>query len=159
MSARNLTDLFSAEDAREVMRMIRPATRQGVVTRQMQLGFGGRRATVALTLSCIRAQRGTVGFVLVLEDLTELLRAQKAAAWREVAQRIAHEIKNPLTPIQLSAERIRRLIERPGPEACGPEVHTAVAESALLIGQELTAFMYIARSPMTCPAFRRIRNS
>ena len=49
------------------------------------------------------------GFVIVLEDTTELLRAQKSAAWKEVARRVAHEIKNPLTPIALSAERMSRL--------------------------------------------------
>jgi two-component system nitrogen regulation sensor histidine kinase NtrY len=54
--------------------------------------------------------------VLVLEDLTELLRAQRLAAWREVAQRIAHEIKNPLTPIQLSAQRLRRRLAGRGTE-------------------------------------------
>ena len=46
--------------------------------------------------------------VLVFDDVTPLIRAQKVAAWREVARRLAHEIKNPLTPIQLSAERLRR---------------------------------------------------
>ena len=154
----NLTDLVSIEDAREITRMFRPATRQGVVTRQMQLALGGRRAVVALTLSSIRAQRGTVGFVLVLEDLTELLRAQKAAAWREVAQRIAHEIKNPLTPIQLSTERIRRLLERSGASPPRPEVCAAIAESASLISQELTAlktlvdeFSAFARFPVSQP--------
>ena len=49
---------------------------------------------------------------MVIDDLTELLRAQKAAAWQEVAQRIAHEIKNPLTPIQLSAQRLLRYLDR-----------------------------------------------
>jgi two-component system, NtrC family, nitrogen regulation sensor histidine kinase NtrY len=48
------------------------------------------------------------GVVLVLDDVTPLIRAQKVAAWREVARRLAHEIKNPLTPIQLSADRLRR---------------------------------------------------
>ncbi len=48
------------------------------------------------------------GTVLVVDDVTPLIRAQKVAAWREVARRLAHEIKNPLTPIQLSAERMRR---------------------------------------------------
>ena len=52
------------------------------------------------------------GFVLVVEDLTDVVKAQKATAWREVARRLAHEIKNPLTPIQLSAERISRNMER-----------------------------------------------
>ncbi len=53
-----------------------------------------------------------VGHVLVFEDFSDLLRAQKQAAWREVARRVAHEIKNPLTPIALSAERIQRQLER-----------------------------------------------
>ena len=56
-----------------------------------------------------------MGYVVVFEDLTDLLRAQKQTAWREVARRIAHEIKNPLTPIALSAERIRRHLERGTP--------------------------------------------
>src|SRR5205085_7252495 len=51
---------------------------------------------------------GGEGVVLVCDDVTPLIRAQKVAAWREVARRLAHEIKNPLTPIQLSAERMRR---------------------------------------------------
>ena len=53
-----------------------------------------------------------LGYVIVFEDLSDLLKAQKQAAWREVARRVAHEIKNPLTPIALSAERIQRHIER-----------------------------------------------
>src|SRR5205085_869477 len=56
-----------------------------------------------------------LGYILVVEDLSDVMYAQQAAAWREVAKRIAHEIKNPLTPIALSAERIRRYIERTQP--------------------------------------------
>jgi two-component system nitrogen regulation sensor histidine kinase NtrY len=63
-------------------------------------------ATVATRLH--GADGGFEGTVLVLDDVTPLIRAQKVAAWREVARRLAHEIKNPLTPIQLSAERLRR---------------------------------------------------
>ncbi len=69
----------------------------------------GKLLTVGLTCSRMRDESGKdLGFVLVFEDLTELIKAQKAAAWQEVAQRIAHEIKNPLTPIQLSAQRLRK---------------------------------------------------
>jgi len=57
------------------------------------------------------------GVVLVLDDVTPLIRAQKVAAWREVARRLAHEIKNPLTPIQLSAERLRRHFAGAPPQA------------------------------------------
>src|SRR5678810_1511318 len=66
---------------------------------------------------CIRDRLGNPsglgrGVVLVIEDLSELLSAQRAAAWSEVARRMAHEIKNPLTPIQLSAERIAKNYKR-----------------------------------------------
>jgi PAS domain S-box-containing protein len=126
-AARKLADLFAPEDAREISRLFRRAARQGVVTRYMELDLDARRIFVALTLSSIRARHGSVGSVLVVEDLSELLRAQKAAAWREVAQRIAHEIKNPLTPIQLSTERIQRLIARSGPNPASADLVAAVA--------------------------------
>lgn len=157
-SAVQMSGLFSPEDAREVARLLRRAVRQGVVSRQMELDLGGRRATVALTVSSIRIRQEAAGFVLVIEDLTELLRAQKAAAWREVAQRLAHEIKNPLTPIQLSTDRIQRLVERAGPGAPAPELAAAVAESASLIGREVAAlkslvdeFAAFARFPASRP--------
>ena len=74
---------------------------------------------------CAARTASTRGAVVVFDDLTELLKAQRLAAWREVAQRIAHEIKNPLTPIQLSAQRLRRRLgwaRRRGP-AAGRRVH------------------------------------
>ncbi len=157
-SATKLVDLFSAEDAKEISLLFRRAARQGVVTRYMELEVGERRVFVALTLSSIRARHGSVGSVLVVEDLSELLRAQKAAAWREVAQRIAHEIKNPLTPIQLSTERIQRLIARAGPGAPSSELVAAVAESATLIDREVGTlktlvdeFSNFARFPASRP--------
>jgi nitrogen fixation/metabolism regulation signal transduction histidine kinase len=69
-------------------------------------------ATVALLEDGASHDREHLGYVLVLEDATELLRAQKQSAWKEVARRVAHEIKNPLTPISLNAELIRRHITR-----------------------------------------------
>jgi nitrogen fixation/metabolism regulation signal transduction histidine kinase len=69
-------------------------------------------ATVALLETGSGPERIHHGYVLVLENATELLRAQKQSAWREVARRVAHEIKNPLTPISLSAEQILRHIAR-----------------------------------------------
>jgi two-component system, NtrC family, nitrogen regulation sensor histidine kinase NtrY len=71
-------------------------------------------ATVALLETGAGSERTHHGYVLVLENATELLRAQKQSAWKEVARRVAHEIKNPLTPISLSAEQIHRHIERLG---------------------------------------------
>jgi two-component system nitrogen regulation sensor histidine kinase NtrY len=69
----------------------------------------GRELHVAAAVTRLTGAGGEYeGSVLVLDDVTPLIRAQKVAAWREVARRLAHEIKNPLTPIQLSAERMRR---------------------------------------------------
>ena len=74
-----------------------------------QMDVQGKLLTIGLNLSRMRDKGGRdLGFVLVFEDRTELIKAQKTAAWQEVAQRIAHEIKNPLTPIQLSAQRLRK---------------------------------------------------
>lgn len=157
-SARTLADLLSADDWREVTRLFRRATRQGSITRQMDLDIRGRRASIALTISSIRAPHGTVGMLLVFEDLSELLRAQKAMAWQEVAQRIAHEIKNPLTPIQLSTDRIRRLIDRAGSAAVSPDLAGAVSESVSLVGREVESlkrlvdeFSSLARFPASRP--------
>ena len=74
--------------------------------------FLARNSTLRLTVATLEHAGERRGYVLVFEDLSDLLKAQKQAAWREVAQRVAHEIKNPLTPISLSAERILRHLER-----------------------------------------------
>jgi two-component system, NtrC family, nitrogen regulation sensor histidine kinase NtrY len=156
--ARALTDLFSPDDAREVARMFRRAARQGVVTQQMDLDLGGRRAFVAVTVSSVLARHGRVGSVLVLEDLAEVLRSQRSAAWQEVARRIAHEIKNPLTPIQLSTERILRLLERMDSASPPADLLAAVGDSAQLIGREVGTlktlvdeFTAFARFPASKP--------
>ncbi|HEV2618433.1 MAG TPA: ATP-binding protein, partial [Acidobacteriaceae bacterium] len=81
-------------------------------------------ATVALLETGSGAERGHHGYVLVLEDATELLRAQKQSAWKEVARRVAHEIKNPLTPISLSAEQIHRHINRLGDTLSAAEIES-----------------------------------
>jgi nitrogen fixation/metabolism regulation signal transduction histidine kinase len=90
------------------------------------------------------------GMVLVFDDITRLLQAQRYAAWGEVAQRLAHEIKNPLTPIQLSAERLQlRLADRVGDqdrEVLARSTQTIVNQVAALKGM-VDAFSQYARSP------------
>jgi two-component system nitrogen regulation sensor histidine kinase NtrY len=106
-----LTTLLSSEDRVALERLLRRARRAGRAAEQNELTRGtvGGAIPVALTATALRGPAGDGrGVVLVIEDLSELLTAQRAAAWSEVARRIAHEIKNPLTPIQLSAERIAR---------------------------------------------------
>src|SRR5207245_4495870 len=76
---------------------------------EIGLAREGQELHLAAVATALVGDSGAAeGIVLVLDDVTPLIRAQKVAAWREVARRLAHEIKNPLTPIQLCAERLRR---------------------------------------------------
>ena len=82
---------------------------EGLSEKQITLNIRDRAMTLLVTTSVLIDDDGNyMGMVVVFEDLTQLQRAERAAAWREVARRIAHEIKNPLTPIQLSAQRLQR---------------------------------------------------
>ncbi len=121
-AARKLNELIGAEDTIVLDRLIRRARRTGHSTEQAQLTgastIESAAIPVALTATALRDAGATngsgQGVVFVIEDLSELLAAQRAAAWSEVARRMAHEIKNPLTPIQLSAERIAKSFHRNG---------------------------------------------
>jgi two-component system nitrogen regulation sensor histidine kinase NtrY len=75
---------------------------------QIEIARGGRLRTINVRITREQSTRREHGFVVTLDDITDLVSAQRNSAWADVARRIAHEIKNPLTPIQLSAERIRR---------------------------------------------------
>jgi two-component system, NtrC family, nitrogen regulation sensor histidine kinase NtrY len=102
-----IDEVFHPDDTSEIRTLIEKAARVGVATKDLHLRLRGRSLYFAVTISSLGASNApSQGFVMVLEDLTEFLKAQKAHAWREVARRMAHEIKNPLTPIQLSAERL-----------------------------------------------------
>jgi len=82
---------------------------KGTIRQQLSLPIGSDKFTLLVNLTTLRdEQNNFMGTVAVFDDLTQLFKAQRMAAWREVARRIAHEIKNPLTPIQLSAQRLRR---------------------------------------------------
>lgn len=84
-------------------------TQQGYLERQVKVTMNDRPRTLFIKTSVLRDEENSdIGLVVVVDDLTDLEKAQRMAAWREVARRIAHEIKNPLTPIQLSAQRLRR---------------------------------------------------
>jgi two-component system, NtrC family, nitrogen regulation sensor histidine kinase NtrY len=155
--ARTLPDLVGEEAARAVLHLMRRSLRMGVASREIEIATAGRLVRAAVTVSSLGPRLSNPGYVIVLDDLTDLLRAQKAAAWQEVAQRIAHEIKNPLTPIQLSAQRLLRYLERnAGPQqaALRTELEKLVAECAGLIEREVhtlkslvDAFSQFARFP------------
>ena len=107
-----LADVFPPEVLQDLEPLMRRADRMGMTTSQMEMPLQRTSLNVAVTVATLRHQDEGSGYVIVFEDLSDLLKAQKQAAWREVARRVAHEIKNPLTPIALSAERIRRHLER-----------------------------------------------
>ncbi|HAX41297.1 MAG TPA: ATP-binding protein [Bryobacteraceae bacterium] len=155
-TATRLSDLLTPEQQGEFARLLSRARRRRSASGQIELAGGdGAARQVAVTVSALDA-RVTSGFVMVLEDTSELLRAQKAAAWHEVARRIAHELKNPLTPIALSSERILRQLDKCQPP---PEVQRIIHECCATIGREVQSvkslvdeFARFARFPAAQPA-------
>jgi two-component system nitrogen regulation sensor histidine kinase NtrY len=155
--ARTLQELVGEEAARAVLHLMRQSLRMGAASREIEVATAGRLVRAAVTVSSLGPRRSNPGFVIVIDDLTDLLRAQKAAAWQEVAQRIAHEIKNPLTPIQLSAQRLLRYLDRmraQKPDGGRSEFEKLAAECAGLIEREVhtleslvDAFSQFARFP------------
>ncbi len=153
--AEMLEDLFGREDTAEIKYLMKRARRTGLAFSQMERQTERQKLHLAVTVSALETKL-TSGFVLVLEDTSELLRAQKSAAWHEVARRIAHEIKNPLTPIALSAERIMRQLDR---VAALSETEPILRECASTIVQEVESlktlvdeFSQFARFPAAQPS-------
>ncbi len=114
-----MVEVFPAEVMESLDRLMRRSHRMGSASAEFEMAGGRGRGTLNLLATVALLERNTagaprehLGYVLVLENATELLRAQKQSAWKEVARRVAHEIKNPLTPISLSAEQIERHIGR-----------------------------------------------
>jgi len=144
---KTLAELLGADAARALDQQMRKSLRMGAASAEMEIQLPanggaapGRMMNAAVTVSALGTRRSNPGFVVVIDDLTDLLRAQKAAAWQEVAQRIAHEIKNPLTPIQLSAQRLMRHLDRStsGQAAARePELAALIGECAGLIEREV----------------------
>lgn len=139
-NAKTAQDLLGDEAARSVLHLMRRSLRMGAASREIEIATGGRLVRAAVTVSSLGPRRSNPGYVIVIDDLTDLLRAQRASAWQEVAQRIAHEIKNPLTPIQLSAQRLLRHLGRAsaaGAESPRSEFEKLAAECAGLIEREV----------------------
>ncbi len=108
----NVHDVFTRAElapARELLAELHQGDAPARVERQMKLMAGGVALTVVATATSLRDADGApLGAFLFFENVTGIVKVQRMEAWREVARRIAHEIKNPLTPIQLSAQRMRK---------------------------------------------------
>ena len=151
-----LEEVFDREALEDLAPLLRRAERMGVTTSQLETPLAGGTLNVAVTVASLNRGGERTGFVIVFEDLSDLLKAQKQAAWREVAQRVAHEIKNPLTPIALSAERIRRHLGRGTPpdrnsleivQSCSDVIASSVETVRRLVDE----FSALARFPASQP--------
>ncbi len=120
------------------------------LTGEIQVGPTRRRRTLLVRIGAELSSGRTEGFVVTFDDITELQSAQRKAAWADVARRIAHEIKNPLTPIQLSAERLKRRFSRE--ITSDPETFIQCADTIVRhvgdIGRMVDEFSAFARMPL-----------
>ena len=130
------------------------SSQKDAIERQVSLHLRDKSQTFLINLATLKDEEGKViGQVAVFDDLTQLIKAQRVAAWREVARRIAHEIKNPLTPIQLSAQRLRkRYLERLRDDGavfdeCTRTIVTQVGELKNMVNE----FSNFARLPASNP--------
>jgi PAS domain S-box-containing protein len=141
--AKYITDLVDEENAVLFQRLVDRARRVGHASDQTTIKAkrkNGHAADTELTVALTVAKLAdTNGVVLVVEDLSELISAQRASAWQEVARRMAHEIKNPLTPIQLSAERIAKRFADTRHLSDSPVMGDVVEESTATILREVTS--------------------
>ncbi len=143
-----MADVFGREDLRPLRAILQsPST----APEEMALVREGREMHLAIASTALQGEDGGggAGAVLVLDDVTPLMRAQKVAAWRDVARRLAHEIKNPLTPIQLSAERLKRhFTSAPEPQRrLVDECSTAIVSEVESLKSLVDEFSQFARMP------------
>ncbi len=106
---KNYQEVFRAEPLRGICEIVESVEGRESVEREVKLSLQEQLLTVMVNAATLRDDDNSIlGVMLFLEDITQIQKVQRMEAWREVARRIAHEIKNPLTPIQLSAERLRK---------------------------------------------------
>lgn len=145
-------EILSHEKYREIVKNIQSGLKNKykLSDKEIDISFDGQSTTVSLTLSPLRKPNNQfTGMIIVLDNLTQLIKAQKMAAWKEVAQRVAHEIKNPLTPIQLSAERIIKNLKKKDQDSRKVIIEGAntIVEEARTIKSLVDEFFNFARMP------------
>jgi two-component system, NtrC family, nitrogen regulation sensor histidine kinase NtrY len=151
-----LESILPREIADELIVLLRRSKRMGLAATEIELP--GPRGALNVTATIARLELGNdrEGCILVLEDVTDFLHAQRQMAWKEVAQRVAHEIKNPLTPIALSAERIRKHVDRPTPDSdsvirkCSEVILGSVQTMRRLVDQFASLAQFPTSRPKVC---------
>jgi hypothetical protein len=156
MAGQHIDQLIPADLAPDLAGLLRRSHRMGAASTEVEFHAHGRTLHLAITSARLELGRGQAGSVLVVEDTTEVLRAQRQMAWKEVAQRVAHEIKNPLTPIALSAERIGRHLDRPQTDSpsiirkCSEVILGCVGTLRTLVDQFSALAQFPAPQPRSC---------
>ncbi len=156
LAGESIASLLPADCAEELATLIRRASRMGAASTELEFHAHGRTLHLAITSARLNLGRGKTGSVLVVEDTTDFLRAQRQLAWKEVAQQVAHEIKNPLTPIALSADRIARHLDRGNPDSpniirkCSEVILGCVATLRTLVDQFSALAQFPAPQPRPC---------
>ncbi|MGA3264997.1 MAG: ATP-binding protein [Terracidiphilus sp.] len=156
LGGERIESLLPADCAEELAGVIRRGQRMGAASTEIEFHARGRTIHLAITSARLELAHGQQGTVLVVEDTTELLRAQRQLAWKEIAQRVAHEIKNPLTPIALSAERIGKHLDRGQPDSpsvirkCSEVILGCVGTLRTLVDQFSTLAQFPASHPRAC---------
>jgi len=137
--------------AEEVMENLK-TTRNRAVELPLKLTVGGSPLSFLIHVNALKDDSGQhVGIVMVFDDLTELEKAQRIVAWREVARRIAHEVKNPLTPISLSAQRLKRKYSKELNQPVFDECTQTITDQVELIRNLVDEFSAFARFPTANP--------
>jgi two-component system nitrogen regulation sensor histidine kinase NtrY len=156
MVGRHYREAFHAEELAELRQLLESMESNGqhALEEEVNVIIGNRELHLSVYLTSLAGASGKPsGQLMVLDDLTQLMHAQKVAAWREVARRLAHEIKNPLTPIQLSAQRIRKHFRAQTPELAKviEECSGTIVDEVESLKNLVDEFSQFARMPAISP--------
>jgi two-component system nitrogen regulation sensor histidine kinase NtrY len=156
VSEKPISEVLAPEYVTQIEGLLRElhSSQKDSIEKQVTLHLKDKSQTFLINLTTLKDEEGkSMGVVAVFDDLTQMIKAQRVAAWREVARRIAHEIKNPLTPIQLSAQRLRkRYLEKLREDGavfdeCTRTIVTQVGELKNMVNE----FSNFARLPASNP--------
>jgi two-component system nitrogen regulation sensor histidine kinase NtrY len=156
LSGMPLESILPREIADELIVLLRRSKRMGLAATEIELPGPMGALNVTATIARLELGKDREGCILVLEDVTHFLHAQRQVAWKEVAQRVAHEIKNPLTPIALSAERIRKHVDRPTVDSdsvirkCSDVILGSVQTMRRLVNQFASLAQFPTSRPKVC---------
>jgi nitrogen fixation/metabolism regulation signal transduction histidine kinase len=156
LAGKPLESILPREIADELIVLLRRSKRMGQAATEIELPGPRGPLNVTATIARLELGKDREGCILVLEDVTDFLHAQRQMAWKEVAQRVAHEIKNPLTPIALSAERIRKHVDRPTAESesvirkCSEVILGSVQTMRRLVDQFASLAQFPTSRPKVC---------